>query len=126
VSALLAVLLAGCGGSDTDTVRSAVGHFQSAIQTYNDSNPTTLQDTANACQKAYDDLSGDSALLNTTLSGKLKREQKVLRRAYVAARNGFHGCATGARSMNYPQTAEGQQQISDANAAIAQARRMEH
>lgn len=121
----LGVMLAGCGGSAEDSVRSSVATMQSAIQTYNRSKPADLSATSLACQKAYVDLGGAPAGLTAHLGGRQAREEQVLHAAYMEARAGFRDCASGASTLNFPQFIAAEQHLSAANAAITRARRME-
>lgn len=121
----LGIIVSGCGGSPLDGVRSSVSNLESVIQTYNGTHPSDLAQTAAACRKAYDDLTNNADLLNTKLGGKRAREERVLRTAYVAARDGFRACASGASTLSYPALVLAQQHLEAANTAIARARRME-
>lgn len=121
----LLIVLSGCGGSPADSVRSSVSNLESVIRTYNGTHPSDLAGTAAACHRAYDDLGNNGDILKTKLAGNQAREDRLLRAAYVAARSGFHACASGASSLNHPALVLAQQQLSEANAAIARARRME-
>jgi hypothetical protein len=125
VTIALSILLAGCGGSPADNVRSAVSHMQDVIQTYNASGQASLTDTSAACKKAYDDLGDSSALVSQKLTGKQAQELKLLRRAYRSARAGFLNCEQAAAALDFPRMAAAQQQLAAANAAIARARRLE-
>lgn len=121
----LLVLVTGCGSSAADNVRSAVSNMRNVIQTYNSSHPNSLSATAAACRKAYDDMGKSSALSTERLSGSHRAEQTLLRSALESARRGFHGCAVGASSLDFPAVVAAEQQIASANAAIARARKLE-
>jgi multidrug efflux pump subunit AcrA (membrane-fusion protein) len=125
LSLVLAAALVGCG-SATDSVRSDVSNMQNVISTYNDSHPTSLAATGEACQKAYDDLGKSSSILTTKLPAQHQTEEQALRAAYRSARGGFRKCASGASLLNYPMLAAAQQEIAAANLAIRRAQRLAH
>jgi hypothetical protein len=122
------VLIAGCGGSSpsyADTMRSAVTSMQSAIQTYNQRHISSLAAESPACRTANSKLVAEQHRLRQAPPAHYRRVVAALRRAYALARQAFADCAAAARSINYPLMARAEDEVAQANAWIARARRLD-
>jgi hypothetical protein len=118
--------LVGCSQSYHDSMQSAVQNMRGVIETYNKAAPHDLNEMASVCSTAYDDLTHNSASLQSaTPPAKYRAEATQLRSAYVAAKAGFSECIRASRTLDTALSADAQGKIVAANNAISSARSLD-
>jgi hypothetical protein len=126
-SLILAALLGGCGGSSgyISSAQGAVTSMRDAISAYNGTKPNSVAATGQACKEAADKLRNTSLPAPKDAPANKRALATALQHAYQLAVRGFDDCAAGGSKRAYLLMAQGAQEISDANAAIAAARRLD-
>ena len=126
----LAGLLAldGCGSqSSTDPSRQAISSIRAVVTRYDRTQTTDLASTGLACAEAVRALArAGHGLQQQSVSAQDRSIVTAVRQAYASARRGFSDCASAAQALNYPLMDRADQEIAQANAWIARARRLDH
>jgi hypothetical protein len=123
----LTLVVAACGSSPSNSVKSGVAAMSQVLKTYNAAHPADLAATGSDCRRAYVDLgSRSSGIVTASVPANHRREVAILRHAYRLARAGFFQCSRAAASLNYPEMASAQQAIHSSNALLCQARALDH
>jgi hypothetical protein len=99
-----------------------VDNLRSVLTTYNSTTPTDVASTGSACAGALSGLQGSRLLGDRPGPGKYLASRQDLHVAYLLARQGFSGCAVGAKTMDYVLMARGDADLMSANASLGLAR----
>jgi hypothetical protein len=99
--------------------------MRDAIGSYNSAKPGNVAATAQACKQAADKLRSISLPALKDAPVRKHALAAAISHAYQLAVRGFGDCAAGGGKDQYLLMARGAQEIQEANAAIAAARRLD-
>lgn len=124
---VLALLLAGCGGSPSyqSSMQSTLAGLGKTVQAYNQSQQTSLSAEAAACRQARVSLEVVKAEFQKMAPAHYRREVAALRQAYRQAHSGFLDCSRAASSLNYLLMTQAESEVALANASLARARQLD-